>query len=522
MQKRVVAAGVCGAAAVLAASSLHAAVERRDIAGPRADIEVVSVAADHTELAPDTTFTLTYVVRSRTSAVGPFSVGVYLARGAAAGDGLPRDARMLAIQPVDRGLPKGGSATFSTEVRVPRCADCGAFSVYVVADPANRTVESNEANNVRGVTLDVAADHLPDLRVDTISVTPDRGSTSDTVTVRAKLRNASRYVAHGPFRVSVYCSADSEITPSDHRLFSFTVPSMGAAQSIGLDRAVALAPSCGVRALTTWIGVLVDDEDEVRESSKQNDAKAAPFWVFRAPDLTARQLFTSATSGPPGARVLVSYKISNQGGSAAGSFRSSLFLSKSAADYASGALLDEATLPSLAANVDSGAIEHAVTIPGLARGRYYLAVVVDPDGANGELRKRNNFRAVPFDVTDVNLTDAHFSASPRDVAPGDTLSLRLAVRNTGLDPAPASKVAFYYSDDPRFDVERDVRLGEIDLGPVAKHATSKESALDVVVPKDAREGYHFVLAVIDDLDGVAETNEHDNVALEAIRISTSE
>lgn len=80
----------------------------------------------------------------------------------------------------------------------------------------------------------------------------------------------------------------------------------------------------------------------------------------------------------------------------------------------------------------------------------------------------------------------------------------------------------YYSDDPRFDVERDVKLGELDLGAVAGHATTKERALDVVVPRDAREGYRFVLAVIDDGDQVRETDEHDNVALEAIQVGTSE
>ena len=523
MKRRLATAAVCSAAALFAAS-LEGAVEKRPVSSaPGADLEIVSVGADHAELAPATTFTLTFVVRSRSSSVGPFSVGVYYARGAAVSGALPKDARMLFGYPVERGLAKGAAASFSTSVRVPSCAeDCGPHAIYVVADPSNQTADSLETNNVRAVTLDVAQDHLPDLRVEKVAISPDRGSTSDTVAVRATVRNASRYFAHGPFRVSVYCSPDAEVTASDHRLYSFMVPALGASQTVGIDRAVALQPSCGVRALSTWVGVLADDEDAVKEANEQNDGKSAPFWVFRSPDLTTQKVFLSETSGPSGSRLLVSYKVSNVGGSSAGAFRSAVYLSKNPTAPLSGALLDTVNLPSLAANVDSGAIEQAVTIPALPRGAYYVGVVVDPDNANGELRKRNNLHATSFQITETNLTEAHFAVTPKVVAPASTLSLRLSVRNTGLDAAVSSKVAFYYSDDPRFDVERDVKLGELDLGAVAGRATTKERALDVVGPRDAREGYRFVLAVIDDGDQVRETDEHDNVALEAIQVGTSE
>ena len=219
MSKRVAVAALSSVlAALVSAEVLGAVAQSAPLPAGRPDLEVISVAADHTELAPATTFTLTFVVKSHAAATGPFSVGVYYAKGPADPRGVPRDAQLLSRYPVDRGLAKDDASSFSTEIRLPACEDCGKSAVYVVADPSNRTAESSESNNVRSVTLDVAPDHVPDLLVEKVSVSPDRGSTSDTVSVRATVRNASRFVAHGPFRVSVYCSSDAEVTASDRRL----------------------------------------------------------------------------------------------------------------------------------------------------------------------------------------------------------------------------------------------------------------------------------------------------------------
>ena len=68
----------------------------------------------------------------------------------------------------------------------------------------------------------------------------------------------------------------------------------------------------------------------------------------------------------------------------------------------------------------------------------------------------------------------------------------------------------------------DVRVGEVDIEGLSAGAASREKVVTVVVPKDAREGYRFLLAVIDDDDAVAETDERDNVALEPILVLATE
>ncbi len=487
-----------------------------------ADLELVSVAASHTELAPDTNVLLTFVVRATGASTGPFSVGAYYDNGPAAPHGLPKTARLLEAYPVERGLKKDEPTAFQMTLRVPPCDLCGTHTVYVVADVAGVIHEVNRNNNVRAVSFDLAPDHLPDLRVSALALDKDRGATAEKIDVRGTVQNDSRYFAEGPFRVSVYCSADAALKPKDHRLFSFMVPSLAAGQSVGIDRSIQLVPECGVYAATTWIGIVADDQDAVAEANEQDNGKAAPYWVFRAPDLTSRPVALSSTAGPVGSRILVSYRVANQGGSAAGAFRTGVYLAQPGQPLTKGVLLDSATVPSLAANTDSGVLQHLVTIPNVPRGRYSLGVWVDVDGENGELHRRNNFQSEPFDVTEINLTDVHFTAQRKEVTPGSGVEVRLAVRNTGRSAAPPSKVGFYYSDDPRFDRGEDVRVGEVDIEGLSAGAASREKVVTVVVPKDAREGYRFLLAVIDDDDAVAETDERDNVALEPILVLATE
>jgi hypothetical protein len=95
------------------------------------------------------------------------------------------------------------------------------------------------------------------------------------------------------------------------------------------------------------------------------------------------------------------------------------------------------------------------------------------------------------------------------------------VRNDGRDEAPPSKLAIYYSDDPRFDRGEDQRLAEVTIGKVRPGRSTAEATESVKVPAHAREGYRYLFAVIDDEDAVAETDERDNVALEPIYVVPS-
>lgn len=485
------------------------------------DVEVVSVGASHTDVAPGSSVLLTVVVRARGASTGPVEVRAYYADGVPP-SGVPGDARELGVHALTRGIAKDQVVTFGMPIRMPPCDACGKRTVFVQVEPGSRSLNLNKRNDVRAVTLDVAHEHVPELRVTGVSIDRDRGSIADTVRVRGTVRNDSPYYAEGPFRVAIYCSADQLLTRNDRRLHSFMVSSLAARQVVGVDRTVTLDPGCGVYGASTWIGIVADDQATLRDANPDNNGASLPYWVLRAPDLTSGAFTVSANQGPAGSRVLVSYRVGNQGDAGAVSFKTGVYLAKPGEALDRGELLDGATVPSVAASSRSGLMQHVVTIPRVPRGQYVLGVRVDVDGENGELRRRNNAMSERFDVTEINLREAHFRAATRNVSASSEVRLSFAVRNEGKDAAPASKVAFYYSDDPRFDRQEDPRLTEAPIGKLRPGRSSAEQTVTVTVPPRAREGYHFLLAVLDDEDVVSETDERDNVALEPVYVLPSE
>jgi len=484
------------------------------------DIEVFSIAASHTELAPGTRLVLSAVVRATTSTAAPFVVRAYYDDEPTGGGRAENRVQLLASEPVMRGLAKGQSLSVELPITIPPCDRCGRRTVYVTTDRGEGAPRSFRTGT-RYLMLDVGYERLPDLRVTSVAIDHDRGSTSDTVHVRGTVMNDSLTFAEGPFRVSAYCSSDPILTPKDRKLYSFYVPSLASGASVTLDRAVQLQPGCGVHGASTWIGVLADDQGTLPERDEENDGGSLPFWVLRAPDLSADALSLSATAGPPGSRVFVSYRIENIGGSAAQSFAVGVYLTRPGASPRSGVRLDAADVASLSAVTQSGLMQHLVTIPKVPRGRYELGVWADVDAANGELRRLNNFKAIAFDVTDQNLTDGYFRAGKKAAAPGDAIALSMTVRNTGRDAVPATKVGLYYSDDPRFERGADHQVGELAVPRLASGSTSKEQSVRVEIPPGAQHGYRYLIAVVDDAGAVSETDELDNVALAPILVASA-
>jgi subtilase family serine protease len=135
----------------------------------------------------------------------------------------------------------------------------------------------------------------------------------------------------------------------------------------------------------------------------------------------------------------------------------------------------------------------------------------------GELRERNNFKAEPYLVNDIDLTDQYFLVSQDAVTPDSEVQVDLALRNRGADDAPASRAVVYYSNDPHFDQSVDVALTSMDLGTVKAGQHTLNSA-KIKIPSAAQEGYRFLLLVSDEQDNIYESNERNNVALRAIRV----
>lgn len=505
-------------AALLALSPLWLSpdVDARS-AEPRPDLIVGTFALSHDKAAPDSSVRVDFTVENRGEApAGAFRIAIYHSDGVV----VPRRGNVTRIGAVavNKGLGAGKHATYSVQVEIPPCEKCRPGSLYVFADAWGTVLESSEDNNFKAASIDIDARYRGNLRVEQLRLTPDRGPAARTVQLSAVVKNDTAYAAHGPFKVGVYCSDDVEMSKSDLMLASWWVEAIPAGGQLAVARTIAVDTRCPIRGQQVEMGVVADFEHAVDETNETDNAESAPYWVFRSPDLVPGQLSLNRDAAPPGSRLVLSYRVRNDGKTAATPFKVGAYLSKDAKIDSKDQLVDTFEVESLAADTTSGTLYQEIQVPMLPSGKYFVGVVVDVDDKNGELKERNNVKAVPFAIRNVDITDRHFFLDKSSAAPGDALEIRYALRNTGADSSGPFKVAFYFSADPRLD-SKDERLGEREYKQLAKGAEARDNVLAVKVPAAAAEGYRYVLMVMDDGDRIAETDEHDNIALRPVLIS---
>jgi subtilase family serine protease len=480
----------------------------------RPDLQFVSFKASHDKLSPGSNLMLNISITSKVSDASPFDIGLYYAFGA---DAPPTKAKRLSVETARKGVAKDGTITFNVPVMVPQCEQCGPLKLTAYIDPLDRLDEEREDNNRATAVVDLQYSFVSDLRVPRVNVTPYGGAHTDRVNVDALVHNHSTLRAQGPFRLSVYCSPDPELTAADVRLYSVRQDGLAPEQTFHLVRDLQLPPTCNIKGMTTWVGVIADDMNDLTERNEQNNANSFGYWVVRAADLAPGQLLLSNDRGPALGQVSLSFKASNRGRDRASSFKIGVYLSSDPTITSTDTLLDTISLPSLAANTESGTLQSTVVIPSVPKGRYYLGALLDVYSEVGELRERNNFKAEPYLVDDVDLTDQYFLVNQNTVSPNSEVQVDLALRNRGGDDAPASRAVVYYSDDPHFDRSVDVALTSIELEALKAGQHTLNSA-KVKIPSTAQEGYRFLLLVSDEQDKIYESNERNNVALRAIRV----
>ena len=482
----------------------------------RPDLIVGTLSLSHDKAAPDSVVRVDFTVENRgAQAAGAFRIAIYHSDGVV----VPKRGNVTRIGAVvvDKGLAAGKSATFSTRVTLPPCEKCRPGSVYAFADAWGTVLESSEDNNFKATPIEIAPDYKPNLRVEGVKVSPDRGPAARSVQLTAVVKNESAFAAHGPLKLGVYCSDDSEMSKSDLVLSSWRVEAVPGGGQVAVSRKVDVDTRCPIRGQHVELGVVADIDDVVGESNESDNAESTAYWVFRSPDLVPGQLAASRDAAPPGARLVLSYRVQNEGKTAAVPFKVGAYLSKDAKIDATDKLADTFEIGSLAAQTTSGTLHQELTVPELPSGNYWVGVIVDVDDKNGELKERNNLKAIPFAVRKVDLTDRYFFLDKSSAQPGDPLELRFALRNTGTDASGPFTVAFYFSADPRLD-SKDERLGEYQYKKLGKGAETGEHVIATRVPAAAAQGYRYLLMAVDDGDAVAETDEYDNVAVRPLLV----
>ncbi len=231
------------------------------------------------------------------------------------------------------------------------------------------------------------------------------------------------------------------------------------------------------------------------------------------PDL----FMTAFTVAPvsPGAEVVVTDTVKNQGDAPAGETSVKYFFSTDLTLGADDLLLGSRVLPALAATATSTATTTLTGAPlpsPLTPGTYYVIAQVDPDNAVAEAVEGNNKFARTITVgPDLAVSALSFTQAGANVSVTDTTI------NQGASDAGASTTGYVLSTASTLGAGVETPLGSRAIGTLTG-GTPDTATTVLTIPPATTAGSYFLIAQADSGNAVPESNETNNTRSKSITI----
>jgi hypothetical protein len=327
---------------------------------------------------------------------------------------------------VNGGRISGSSSTILSIASV-HFSDAGSYSVI--------------ASNAYGAaTSSTAVLHVgyPDLAPFGITA-PATATLGQTLQLVFNLTNSASGRAYGPWLDQFQLALDTNGTSAYNLGTAAFNGSIPAFSSVTITQSVIMPASIfGTR----YFGVVVDSATNLLEVTRTNNTTfaAAPILINGA-DLALEQV-TAPGSAQYGQSFTVGFAVTNIGtASAIAGWNDRIYFSSASNALSGATLLASLAGTSPLAPGEGYVRSQSVTIPqtsSSASGTFYLMAMVDPDNAQLETNKANNFLSTPIPLTLPPLPDlvAGLVSSPTNATPGQTVSVSWAVTNIG--PATAN------------------------------------------------------------------------------------
>ena len=249
-------------------NNAQADASRITITAPaQADLDPYAVTAPASANRGSTISVFTDVDNLKAGASGSYTINYYLST-----DSTITTSDTL-LKSVTRSSIAGSSyQQWNESIALASGLATGSYYIGVIVDPANKIVETNEANNAQSSTsrITISAPAQIDLSANSVDA-PTSAARGATTTVLTDIRNLGTG-ASGTFTVNYYLSTDSTITTSDTLLKTVTRSSIAGASSQQWTESIALAS--GLSTGDFYIGVIVDPLNKTVESNESNNARA--------------------------------------------------------------------------------------------------------------------------------------------------------------------------------------------------------------------------------------------------------
>lgn len=284
--------------------------------------------------------------------------------------------------------------TQALPVLVPNTFLGGRYALYVVIDPDDLVVESDELNNTGDwQAFDL---HGPDVAITAIEADATSAFVGRTMPVRVELNNKGIARA-SDFTFSVYLSPNDVITLRDERIYTSQRITLEGRTSRSILEAAHIPAD--VEPGEYYVGVIVDAEGLLLETDRGNNIRRTEGTLtVTAPiaDLTVSDVAT-VTAAPAGEPVPVSAVVSNLG-AADTEFAWAVVLSSNEIVSPLDRRLIEGRSSVAAGKQRSLSLDVRLP-PSLSPGQYTVGVLVDPDDEVPEVNEANNGAAAPARLT---------------------------------------------------------------------------------------------------------------------------
>ena len=405
----------------------------------------------------------------------------------------------LGTRPVP-SLNPGAVSSGSTSVVIPAGKAPGSYFLIASADGDGSVPESNETNNVKTKAITVKG---PDLTVSGLTV-PAAWGANRTIAITDTTKNLT---ASAPASTtSYYLSTDSVWDGADILFGSRAVPALAVAANTLTTNPTLPSVANG----SYFIIAKADAPQLVSESNEANNTLAKAIVI--GADLSVSAIGLPPKSGA-GRTITVTDTTANAAGRSDVADSTTSYYISSDALFGGDTLLDSrSTGPIASGGTSQGST--AVTIPaGTASGTWYIIAKADGPGAVFETAEGNNTRAKSLLIGPDLVVSA--IGAPTSAHPGQTISVKPTTLNSGGGSADGSSLTKIYL---RPTSGPDVFLGTRAVPPLAPNA-SDAVAVSVTIPAGTALGTYSILAVADDGNAVAETNESNNTKTKAITIN---
>jgi subtilase family serine protease len=378
-----------------------------DITTPAVDLTISSLRyASAYPPATGTPLVLRYTLNNLgTTQAYPIEVGYYLSTD----NQLSADDVQLPLRLQQALAPLAGGASHVVDISdpyipfIPAGTAPGAYYLLAVADPLQRVAETNEANNVAAVALQVGRPVLDLTLTFKPNMLPAQAAAGAVISSDYYVDNTGTTPAATPI-IGFYISTDPKLSSDDlfiggERLRNTVYPTYSVSRPGGLTIPPALAPG------KYYLLGVVDDLNEFAETDETNNVQAVALTIVPArPDLAWPQVpYLTPRQVVAGSVVTTESYVYNSGAGLARPSAVGYYLSADPVFSTDDVLLGSAPVGEIRPGY-SAIVESVFKVPAAtAGGRYYVLFVADPLLALDDSNRGNNMSHTTITISPLPL-----------------------------------------------------------------------------------------------------------------------